>query len=160
MFLNKYFLTAATMVLFCLQFAGAHCQIPCGIYDDQMRFNMLREHITTMEKAMKKIPELSSGKEMNAHQMVRWVVNKEEHAQEFQGIVTAYFMAQRVKPADAKDKKATEKYLRKVTLLHELVFYAMKAKQTTDLEHIKKLKNLVDTFEKAYMGEKAKNHKH
>jgi hypothetical protein len=26
--------------------AAAHCEIPCGIYDDEMRVNMIAEHIT------------------------------------------------------------------------------------------------------------------
>ena len=40
----------------------AHCQIPCGIYGDEMRFQMLEEHITTIEKSMKLIGELSAGR--------------------------------------------------------------------------------------------------
>ena len=25
----------------------AHCQIPCGIYDDELRVQLIEEHITT-----------------------------------------------------------------------------------------------------------------
>ena len=35
--------------------AYSHCQIPCGIYNDQMRFDTIAEHITTIEKSMKLI---------------------------------------------------------------------------------------------------------
>ena len=38
---------------------GAHCEIPCGIYDDQLRADLIAEHATTIEKSMKKIVELS-----------------------------------------------------------------------------------------------------
>jgi nickel superoxide dismutase len=31
------------------------CEIPCGIYDDEMRINMIAEHITTIEKSVKKL---------------------------------------------------------------------------------------------------------
>ena len=37
----------------------SHCQIPCGIYDDPARLAMIAENITTIEKAMKSIEELS-----------------------------------------------------------------------------------------------------
>ena len=84
----------------------------------------------------------------NWNQIVRWVLNKEAHADEFTQIVTFYFMAQRVKPADPDDKAALAKYLREITLLHEMVVYAMKAKQTTDLEHCAKLRNLISKFRK------------
>ena len=29
---------------------AAHCEIPCGIYEDSVRINLIRDHITTMEK--------------------------------------------------------------------------------------------------------------
>ena len=61
-----------------LQEARAHCQIPCGIYDDAARFVSMREHVTTIEKSMK---ELAGGK-ANDNQTVRWVNNKETHADE------------------------------------------------------------------------------
>ncbi len=38
--------------------AYSHCQIPCAI-DDHARFDMISEHITTIEKSMKMITELS-----------------------------------------------------------------------------------------------------
>ncbi|MDY6953871.1 MAG: superoxide dismutase [Ni], partial [Thermodesulfobacteriota bacterium] len=43
------------MALFVVSYASAHCEIPCGIYDDQMRIDMIAEHITTIEKSMKQI---------------------------------------------------------------------------------------------------------
>jgi len=33
----------------------SHCEIPCGIYDDPMRLDMMAEHIGTIEKSMKQI---------------------------------------------------------------------------------------------------------
>ena len=75
-----------------------HCEIPCGIYDDEMRIKMMAEHITTLEKSMKEIMALSKAPAINYNQIVRWVMNKETHATEFQGIVTQYFMTQRIRP--------------------------------------------------------------
>jgi nickel superoxide dismutase len=77
----------------------SHCQIPCGIYGDQARFDMLAEHITTIEKSMQQITELSQKDKRNFNQIVRWIQNKEKHADELSHIVTYYFMAQRIKPA-------------------------------------------------------------
>jgi len=66
----------------------SHCEIPCGIYDDQMRLNMLAEHITTIEKSMKEIQALSAEGNKNYNQLVRWIVNKEKHSDDFSDIVT------------------------------------------------------------------------
>jgi nickel superoxide dismutase len=130
--------------------SSAHCQIPCGIYDDKMQIDMLNEHITTIEKAMNQITELSAEADKNFNQIVRWVTNKEDHAQEFQNIVTFYFLAQRIKPVDPAETDAYQKYLKKLELLHHLHVYAMKCKQTTDLANVEKLKSLVTEFAALY----------
>ena len=123
--------------------AFAHCQIPCGIYDDAMRIKMIYEHIATIEKSMNQIMKLE--KEVNHHsnQLVRWIMNKEQHADEIQGIVSQYFMTQRVK-LDAKN------YANKLGLLHQMLIYSMKCKQTTDLANVTTLKKLVKDFQALY----------
>ena len=124
---------------------GAHCEIPCGIYDDQLRADLIAEHTTTIEKSMKKIVELSKQNPVNYNQLVRWISNKEKHANEIQHIVTQYFMTQRIKP-DAK------KYSEKLAVLHKMLIYAMKCKQSTDVAHISTLRSLLKEFEILYFG--------
>ena len=140
--------------------ASAHCQIPCGIFDDELRVQLIEEHITTVEKSMKQIVALGAASPVDYNQLARWVSNKEEHAQEIQDIVTAYFMAQRIKPAvDHDDEKAMNEYISKLSILHAIQIHAMKAKQSTDLEQIETLRKLVSQFRKAYFGEEA-GHSH
>ncbi len=132
--------------------ASAHCEIPCGIYGDKMRFTAMREDIATIEKSMKQIMELSKQAKPNYNQIVRWVVNKEHHADKIREVVTQYFLAQRVNPALSKESSENAEYVHKLTLLHLMIVHSMKSKQTTDLENVEKLKQLVDRFEKAYFG--------
>ena len=134
----------------------SHCEIPCGIYDDQARIDMLEEDITTIEKAMKEIATLSAQTPVNYNQIVRWVENKEQHADDVRHIATQYFMAQRVKPAEASQGEAYRKCITQLTLLHQMVVYAMKARQTTDLANVEKLRALVDDFKTAYLGTEKK----
>ena len=128
----------------------SHCQIPCGIYGDPARFDMIAEHITTIEKSMKQITGLSKQDKPNMNQVTRWVNNKENHADELSHIVTYYFMAQRIKLVDKSQGKAYEDYIKKLTLLHEILVYSMKAKQTTDLSNVEKLRSLLTKFRVAY----------
>ena len=74
-------------------------------------------------------------------------MNKEDQANEIQEIVSQYFMTQRIKP----DAKA---YSKKLGLLHEILIYAMKCKQTTDVTHTSKMKDLVKEFQGLYFEEK------
>lgn len=136
----------------------SHCQIPCGIYGDPARFDMIAEHTTTIEKSMKQITSLSKQNKPDMNQIVRWVQNKEEHADELSHIVTHYFMAQRIKRVGDTKSKAYEEYIRKLTLLHEMLVYSMKAKQTTDLSNVEKLKTLSAEFRAAYF--QAGTHEH
>jgi nickel superoxide dismutase len=131
--------------------ALAHCQIPCGIYDDAARFTAMREHVTTIAKSMRQITALGAAESTDWNQIVRWVQNKEHHADELSHIVTHYFMAQRVKPAaDGADETAKRRYARQLELLHRILARAMKAKQTTDPAHVEALRGLIGEFEKAY----------
>jgi len=132
-----------------IQDAGAHCQIPCGIYDDAARFIAMKEHVTTIEKSMKQITELGG---TNQNQSVRWVANKETHADELSEIVTYYFMTQRIKLP--KVEKEMAKYNKEMMLLHQILVYSMKAKQSVDLANTKKLSELIDQFEESYLGKK------
>lgn len=140
--------------------AFAHCEMPCGIYGDQMRIQMLKENIATIEKAMGKIAKLSKADTVNYNQLVRWVNTKEHHAEEIQHIVTQYFMTQRVKPVTTDDEAALAAYEQQLGLLHRMLVEAMKAKQTIDLAHVKELRSLVQQFEQAYFGPQHGKHTH
>ena len=142
-----------TLLAFCLASGGhawAHCQIPCGIYDDDARFTLMLEHVTTVEKSMRQIKSLSKAEKPDSNQVVRWVTNKDVHADKLAGIVTSYFMAQRVKPVPEGDKVGHARYVRQVVLLHQVLVQSMKAKQTTDLAHCAELRKLIAEFRKAY----------
>jgi nickel superoxide dismutase len=123
----------------------AHCEIPCGIYDDELRANLIYEHTTTIEKSMQKISELSKQNPVNYNQLIRWVSNKEDHATQIQNIVSQYFMTQRIMPD-------TKQYTEKITLLHQMLQAAMKCKQTTDPAQIQTLRSLLKEFEVLYFG--------
>ena len=132
----------------------SHCEVPCGIYNDEMRFTMITEHIQTIEKAMQQINQLSKESPPNMNQTVRWIMNKEKHAEEIQHIISQYFLTQRIKSPDAEDKQAAERYLKQLATCHQILVYAMKTKQTTDLDSVKMLKSQVEAFKKMYFEDK------
>lgn len=130
--------------------AGAHCQVPCGIYDDDNVIQSMHVDWMTIEKASKQILELQKDPEKNANQLVRWINNKESHAQAIQEKVLNYFMAQRLK-VDQPDK---ETYLKKLRLCHQVIVTAMGCKQSTDPAPVTKLRGLLQEFETAFGSKK------
>ncbi len=144
-------ITIAVAILIVLPISSfAHCEIPCGIYDDEARFDLLAEHIATIEKSMNQIVELSAAGDKNYNQLVRWINNKEAHADKYMEIVTRYFMTQRIKPIEQADTSEFATYSKKVTLLHQMLVSAMKCKQTTDSAYTEKLRQLLAQFHGLY----------
>ena len=139
-------------------FGWTHCEMPCGIYNDAMRFDMLEEDIATIEKSMNTINELSAAGDKNYNQLVRWVVNKEDHCTKFMDIVWQYFLNQRVKPASPDAGEAYDDYIAQLTTMHEMLIYAMKCKQTTDPANVEKLKELVARSRELYFKEHGHEH--
>ena len=132
-----------------IQSAAAHCQVPCGIFDDEAELMAFDLDIKTIKKSMEQINELSQGDASgNVNQLARWVANKEKHAQAIQDRAAAYFLAQRIKPdMEEKDK---DKYHKLLKLVHHITFYAMKCKQSTDLSMVEKLQVVCDEFHDSY----------
>lgn len=128
----------------------SHCQIPCGIYDDEARIEMIAEHITTIEKSMSAINELSSVSKPDYNQIVRWIDSKERHANAASEIVSYYFLTQRIKPVVNNGQPEYQQYIKKLTVLHEMLIHYMKAKQSTDVSEVVKLRELLSNFEKDY----------
>jgi nickel superoxide dismutase len=139
-------LTGMLVLLFIMSNADAHCEIPCGIYDDELRTKLIAEHATTIEKSMNQIMELSKANPINYNQLARWISNKEAHATKIQNIISQYFLTQRIKPGQ-------KKYAESLAVLHKMLIAAMKCKQTTDLSHVDALRAHLKDFELLYFGQ-------
>ena len=134
--------------------AAVHCQVPCGIYGDKLRIDLLLEDAATIEKAMKAIEADAT----TPNQGVRWVMNKESHAQNIQDTVAAYWLTQRIKePKDGGDA-AQAKYLRQLAMMHKLTVAAMKCKQTTDAAHVETLRKTAADFSASYFSAEDMQH--
>lgn len=122
----------------------AHCQVPCGIYDDHARLQSMLEDAKTVKKASEMLSELADKKDpQSTQQMVRWVSNKEQHAQNIISTISDYFLTQRVKPSQ-------EDYAERLAKHHAVMIAAMKAKQNPDSSYADTLTQSIATLEKYY----------
>ena len=130
--------------------ANAHCQVPCGIYGDQRRFEEMLEDVATIAKAITQINELAEKSDALSHnQLARWVATKEAHASNIQKVIADYFMAQRI-------KSTNENYIKQLTAAHDVIVAAMKCKQTVDPASAEALKKAVFDLYRAYEGKEPK----
>ena len=152
----KSLLTATALTFTALglsQNASAHCQIPCGIYDDANVLSDLHLHYVTIEKSAAKIKEIGAGDATAAHDLARWTLNKENHCDLIIDTVGNYFLAQRLKVSDMENDK--EGYMKKLTLCHQVIVAAMKCKQKPDSANLKSLHDLLHDFDAAFSPKKA-----
>lgn len=128
----------------------SHCQMPCGIYDDQARVDRLLEDTLTIEKAMTEITELSGKMDPESqNQLTRWIMTKEEHASDVISIVAEYFLTQKVKEVGAGEE-GRDDYLASLADHHLVMRAAMRAKQNVGQEHVDALRAAIDTLSHRY----------
>ena len=139
-------LVVAGLVVLQGRFAVAHCEVPCGIYADQMRFQQMLEDTETIAKAITNINDLTGKSDaQSANQLVRWINTKETHATNTQHTIAQYFMTQRIK----SDK---DNYVKQLTAAHAVMVAAMKCKQSADAATAEALKKAILDFYRAYEG--------
>lgn len=144
--MNRLTNLAAALVLAASSQAFAHCQVPCGIYGDQGRFDAMLEDTATIAKAIGQIEELAGTHDATGHnQLARWVSTKEDHATNIQRTIADYFMAQRIK-ADA------DNYTELLKSAHGVMVAAMKAKQAADPATAEKLEATIKSMYEEYTG--------
>lgn len=132
----------------------AHCQVPCGIFADQIEFEMLVEAQTTIAKSNAEMAKLlGDDTPLAFNQATRWIMTKEDHCTKIMESIAQYFMAQRIKP-DA------ENYEKTLVAAHTVMRAAMKAKQDPSSEVAAALKKAIFDLYRAYEGKEPDFHKH
>ena len=141
--------------------ATAHCQMPCGIYDDPARIAGLQEDALTIRKAVTSLKDLDhhheDHRESRSHELLhfnqatRWVITKDQHAQNIQDVTSSYFLTQRVS-AVPEDDKDHGKYVAQLKGFHRVLVAAMKCKQTADLASVDELDAAIAAVAKWYKG--------
>ena len=136
--------TLGTTALTLPQTADAHCQVPCGIYDDGARVQSMLEDAATVAKASKMLAELAGKTDAQSiNQSTRWVLNKEKHAQSIIDTISDYFLTQRVKSSQSD-------YTERLVKHHAVIVAAMKAKQNADGKYANALAESIEALTAYY----------
>ena len=126
--------------------AFAHCEVPCGIYDDHARIDQMLEDGTTIGKAVAQILELTGKTDAQSlNQLTRWINTKESHATRIQNTIAQYFLTQRVKPA-RQATQAFNDYIMRLVQHHAVMVAAMKTKQTVDPQRVAGLREAIEAI--------------
>jgi len=119
----------AALGIFSQVMLNAHCQMPCGIYHDEIAFDQIDQYIETMYKAISEINENKEQTPKDRTQLIRWVYQKEIQTDEAGALICTYFLQQKIKP-DADDTT------KKLICAHKLLFLLVQIKQNCDIKLI------------------------
>ena len=98
------------------------------------------EDAETIQKSIRMIVELANKNDpQSQNQLVRWIMNKEKHAQNIIDTISDYFLTQRVKPDQ-------ENYTERLVKHHAVIIAAMKAKQYVDEKYLDQLKISIEAL--------------
>jgi len=117
----------------------AHCQMPCGIYHDDIVFDLIDQYIETMYKGITVINGNKWATVRDKNEAIRWICTKEKSSDEIAELILTYFLQQKIKPGEEKTAKSLES-------AHKLLFLLVQMKQNVDLDILHEFSHEWDSF--------------
>lgn len=117
----------------------SHCQMPCGIYHDDMIFDQIDQYVETMYKGITMLEENDFNTVKDRCDLVRWVCLKDHESDEIAALINTYFLQQKIKPGEPDTPK-------KLEAAHRLLFYLVQMKQHVDKKILQSFSEEWDKF--------------
>lgn len=121
----------------------AHCQMPCGIYHDEMVFNQIDQYIETMYKGITELKNSQFSTPFERNNFIRWVVLKENASNEMANLITEYFLQQKIKPGEADTAK-------RLVSAHKMLFQLTAIKQNVNIKMIEDFADEWESFKQMF----------
>ena len=105
----------------------AHCQMPCGIYHDDIIYDEIDQFVEKMVKCMSILNNSKFQTPREKNEFIRWIGLKEKCSDEIASLITTYFLQQKIKPGESDTPE-------RLALAHKLLFLLVAIKQNTDVD--------------------------
>jgi len=138
--MNKKWLLQGLLSLFCFQGSlQAHCQMPCGIYHDDMVYDQIDQYAETMYKGISVMNNSKFDTVRDKNEFMRWVMQKEEASNEAADLILKFFLQQKIKPNEPDTVK-------RLVCAHNLLCMIVLIKQNTELKFVDEFMEEWDKF--------------
>jgi nickel superoxide dismutase len=117
----------------------AHCQMPCGIYHDNMVYDQIDQYIETMYKGVTVLNDNKFNNPHDRNEFVRWVMLKENSSNDTAELIMTYFLQQKMKPGEDGNAQRLES-------AHKLLFLLVQIKQNDDRNMVNEFADEWDKF--------------
>uniref|UniRef100_UPI00140E9480 superoxide dismutase [Ni] n=1 Tax=Neochlamydia sp. AcF84 TaxID=2315858 RepID=UPI00140E9480 len=121
----------------------AHCQMPCGVYHDELVFNQIDQYIETMYKGITELNNSKFSTPFERNNFIRWVKLKDSASDEIANLITAYFLQQKIKPAEADTPK-------RLISAHKMLFELTAIKQNVNIKMIETFADEWENFKQMF----------
>jgi nickel superoxide dismutase len=121
----------------------AHCQMPCGIYHDELVFNQIDQYIETMYKGITELNNSKFSTPFERNNFIRWVKLKDSASDEIANLITEYFLQQKIKPAEADTPK-------RLISAHKMLFELTAIKQNVNIKMIEAFADEWENFKQMF----------
>ncbi len=118
---------------------SSHCQMPCGIYHDNMVFDTIDQYVETMFKGSSVLKENKFATLRDKNEFIRWVIEKEKASDDVSTLITTYFLQQKIKPDETDTVK-------RITAAHKLLVLAVLIKQNPDHKYVDEFADVWEKF--------------
>jgi nickel superoxide dismutase len=118
---------------------NAHCQMPCGIYHDNMVYDQIDQFVETVYKGITVLNDSKFSNSRERNECIRWVAEKESSCNNVAELILTYFLQQKIKPGEADTVK-------RLTTAHNLLFLLVAIKQNTDIDTVKQFNGEWEKF--------------
>lgn len=137
--MNKKYFALSLCLITAPIILSAHCQMPCGIYHDDMVFDQIDQYVETMYKGMSMLRNSKFDDADSRNTFVRWVALKEKLSDDTAQLLMEYFLQQKIKPGEPDTAKRLES-------VHKMLFLIVKVKQNTDRKVIEEFNDVWEKF--------------
>lgn len=142
--MKKSFLISSILAFICQTGSlSAHCQMPCGIYHDEMVFNQIDQYIETMYKGITELKHNKFSNLAERNNFIRWITLKESSSDEIADLITQYFLQQKIKPGEPDTVK-------RLVSAHKLLFELTAIKQNVELKMIEDFADEWENFKQMF----------
>lgn len=121
----------------------SHCQMPCGIYHDELVFNQIDQYIETMYKGITELKNSKFSTPFERNNFIRWVSLKDSASDEIAVLITEYFLQQKIKPGESDTPK-------RLVSAHKMLFELTAIKQNVDLKMIEDFADEWENFKQMF----------
>ena len=140
---QKIFLVGIATFICRVSFLTAHCQMPCGIYHDEMVFNQIDQYIETMYKGITELKNNPFSTPLERNNFTRWVLLKETASDEMANLITQYFLQQKIKSGEPDTAK-------RLAIAHKMLFELTAIKQNVDLKMVEDFADEWESFKQMF----------